>query len=164
MTEISKERQINVGNILDGLNAKLYDSGPVMMINPSGSSVDSLYNRLKKNEKNYKVYKRADVPEYFHFSENPLIAEIVVIADMGWTLIQNNKREYYSDSKGNHGYDNHHLDMNGFFIANGPAFKSNYKTGTVRNIDIYPMLCKIFNIIPRSNIDGKLERIEQILK
>ncbi|KUO60898.1 phosphodiesterase [bacterium BRH_c32] len=164
MTEISKERQINIGKILDGLKAKLFDSGPVMMISPSGSSVDSLYDRLKKNEINYQVYKREEVPANLHFSENPFIAEIVVIADMGWTLVQNNKREYYSDSKGNHGYDNHHLDMNGFFIANGPAFKSNYQTGTIRNIDIYPMLCKIFNIFPKSNIDGKLERIEQILK
>ncbi|MCK9280289.1 MAG: ectonucleotide pyrophosphatase/phosphodiesterase [Melioribacteraceae bacterium] len=164
MTEISKERQINVGKILDGLNARLYDSGPVMMVSPSGSSVDSLYNRLKKNENKYKVYKREDIPEYFHFSDNPLIAEIVIVADMGWTLIQNNKKEYYSDSKGNHGYDNHHLDMHGFFIANGPAFRNNYRSGTLRNIDIYPMLCKIFDIFPRSNIDGKLERIEYILK
>ncbi|MFA7289506.1 MAG: ectonucleotide pyrophosphatase/phosphodiesterase [Melioribacteraceae bacterium] len=164
MTNISKDKQINVGKIIKGLNAKLYDSGPVMMVSPSGSSIDSLYNRLKLNENNYKVYKRSEVPEYFHFSENPFIGEIVIVADMGWTLIQNDKKQYYSDSQGNHGYDNHHLDMHGFFIANGPAFKSNYQTGTILNIDIYPMLCKIFNIFPRSNIDGNLERIEYILK
>ncbi|MBS3945154.1 MAG: alkaline phosphatase family protein, partial [Melioribacter sp.] len=74
-----------------------------------------------------------------------------------------NRRSEY-DSKGNHGYDNNHLDMHGIFLAIGPNFKNGYRTGTVWNIDIYPLLCKIFNISPRSNIDGKAERIEFILK
>jgi hypothetical protein len=54
--------------------------------------------------------------------------------------------------------------MHGIFLAIGPSFKKNYKTGSLYNIDIYPLLCKLFNISPRSNIDGKLERIEFILK
>jgi predicted AlkP superfamily pyrophosphatase or phosphodiesterase len=66
-------------------------------------------------------------------------------------------------SKGNHGYDNNHTDMHGVFIAKGPSFKENYKTGTIWNVDINPLLCKIFGISPRTNIDGKLERIEFIL-
>lgn len=41
----------------------------------------------------------------------------------------------------------------------GPAFKKGYRTGTLWNIDIYPLLCEIFDIMPRQNIDGKLERI-----
>ena len=35
---------------------------------------------------------------------------------------------------------------------------------TIWNVDINPLLCKIFGISPRANIDGKLERIEFILK
>ena len=54
--------------------------------------------------------------------------------------------------------------MHGIFIAHGPAFKTGYKTGTLWNIDIYPLLCKILNIIPNQQIDGKLERIAFILK
>jgi len=54
--------------------------------------------------------------------------------------------------------------MHGIFFAFGPDFKPGYKTGTIWNIDIYPLLCKIFNIYPRQNIDGKLDRIEFILK
>ena len=54
--------------------------------------------------------------------------------------------------------------MHGIFLAEGPSFKSNYTTGTLWNIDIYSLLCKIFNIIPRANIDGDLNRIEFILK
>ena len=53
--------------------------------------------------------------------------------------------------------------MHGVFMASGPAFKKNYKTGTVWNIDIYPLLCEIYGIQPNKNIDGKLERISFLL-
>jgi hypothetical protein len=54
--------------------------------------------------------------------------------------------------------------MHGIFFALGPAFKKGYRTGTLRNIDIYPLLCRIFDIMPRQNIDGRLERISFILE
>lgn len=63
-------------------------------------------------------------------------------------------------SKGNHGYDNHQLDMHGIFLATGPNFKNGYKTGTIWNIDVYPLLCKIFEVMPRSNIDGRLKETD----
>jgi predicted AlkP superfamily pyrophosphatase or phosphodiesterase len=65
---------------------------------------------------------------------------------------------------GNHGYDDHALDMQGIFFAIGPDFKNGYVTGTIDNIDIYPLLAKILHIKPNNKIDGKLERIEFLLK
>jgi len=56
------------------------------------------------------------------------------------------------------------MDMHGIFFAMGPAFKKGYHTGTLRNIDIYPLLCRIFDIMPRQNIDGRLESISFILE
>ena len=85
---------------------------------------------------------------------------------MGWSLTTDKSAKYMAKMKtgGNHGWDNNTLDMQGIFFAMGPDFKVGYKTATINNIDIYPLLCKIFNISPRSNIDGKLEDIEFILK
>ena len=54
--------------------------------------------------------------------------------------------------------------MNGIFYAVGPAFKINYRVETINNIDIYPLLCKILNILPNPLIDGNLDRISYILK
>ena len=107
---------------------------------------------------------RNQLPSYFHYSDNPFIAPIIVIADLGWTLTNGQNNKWLERTKGNHGYDNNELDMHGIFLATGPNFKHDYRTGTLWNIDIYPLLCKIFNIVPRSNIDGKLERIGFILK
>lgn len=166
MTEISKERVINVEKILAGYNCKFLDESVLMTIEPPKDKLKEVYDLLKKNENHFKVYYRHEVPEYFHFSNNYLIPSLVLIPDIGWNLLTEKsvKRMETVYVGGNHGYDNNHLDMHGFFVARGPNFKKNYFTGSLKNIDIYPLLCKIFNIIPRSNIDGKLERIEFILK
>lgn len=166
MTEVSKDRIINVEKIIEGYNCKFRDESVLMTIEPPKDKLALVYDILKKNENHYKVYLREEVPEYFHFNDNPMIPPIVVIPELGWNVLSSRgmKRLNEEYSKGNHGYDNHQMDMHGIFIAAGPSFKQNYKTGTLWNIDVYPLLCKIFDIMPRSNIDGKLERIEFILK
>jgi len=166
MIEISAERTVNIDKILDGYEYGSGDSGPYMMIQPSDNDLESIYNKLKENESCYKVYKREDVPEHFHYSDNPLITKIVIIAENGWGVETNKSQENLKKygTKGNHGYDNYWIEMHGIFYAVGPVFKENYRLGTVENIDIYPLLCKIFNIIPNLLIDGRLERISYILK
>jgi predicted AlkP superfamily pyrophosphatase or phosphodiesterase len=162
MTDISNERTINIENLVGGMNCRFYDSGPFMTVDAPKEKFEEVYKILKQNENRYKVYKKNEMPEYYHYKNHPFIGEIILIADMGWSLITNRRSEY--DSKGNHGYDNNHTDMHGIFLAMGPNFKNGYRTGTLWNIDIYPLLCRIFELTPRSNIDGKAERIEFILK
>jgi predicted AlkP superfamily pyrophosphatase or phosphodiesterase len=163
MTDVSNQRIINTEKIIDDPSCKIYDDGPVQLIDAPKNKINSVYASLKKNENHYKVYLRDEVPQYFHFSDSPFISPVVVIADPGWTLITNKAGEWLDKQKGNHGYDNNQLDMHGIFLATGPDFKKGYRTGTLWNVDIYPLLCKIFGIYPRTNIDGKLERIEFIL-
>ena len=62
------------------------------------------------------------------------------------------------------------LPLNVAFRAVGPDFKSGYEApltegepSAFRNIDIYPMVCKLLGIKP-APVDGKLERINKILK
>jgi len=166
MTEISGDRIINTPEILKGYECEYGGSAPVLMINPPKYKLNEVYNILKENENHYKVYLRENIPSHYHFSGNAMIYPVVCIADIGWSLL--GAEEYDSEKmkrrKGDHGFDNNHTDMHGIFIAKGPEFKNGYTTGTVWNVDIYPLLCKIFNIFPSANIDGKLERIEFLLK
>ena len=166
MTEISEERLIIVDEILNGYDYLSSNNGPFMLIYSKEEETGKIYGILKEEENHFKVYKREDVPEYFHFSQNELIGDLVLIADVGWSLVNEENLEWMKNntSRGNHGYDNFHIDMHGVFIAAGPSFKQNYKTGTINNIDIYPLLCKIFNCTPPENIDSDLKRIEYILK
>ena len=161
MTSVSNERLINIEKIADTHDCKFLDNGPNMFVEPKDENVVDVYNKLKKNENHYKVYLRDEIPEYFHFNDHPFISKILVVADLGWSVVSNKTQSW--KGKGNHGYDNNQLDMQGIFLATGPNFKKDYHTGTLWNIDIYPLLCKLFNIYPRTNIDGKLDRIEFIL-
>ncbi len=166
MVDISNEKIINVDKILNELKPKLIDYGPVMYVLPEENQTENIYNKLKLAENHFKVYKRSEIPEYFHFSKNPLISDIVLIAEPGWNLMTNKDVSRYGNMKsgGNHGYDNNAIEMHGIFFAIGPDFKQGYTTGTIENIDIYPLLAKILCIFPNNNIDGKLERIEHLLK
>ena len=166
MAEISPEKTVNIEKILEGYKYESGDNGPFMLIEPADNNLEYVYKKLKENENHYKVYKREDVPEFYHYSDSPLISKIVIVADNGWGVETNKSLENLNKygTKGNHGYDNYWIDMHGIFYAVGPAFKKNYRVGTVQNIDIYPMLCKIFNLVPNQLIDGKLERIGYILK
>ncbi|MGB9665081.1 MAG: ectonucleotide pyrophosphatase/phosphodiesterase [Ignavibacteria bacterium] len=166
MAEVSDKRIINIEEILKDYKCKFYGMGTSIMIDAEPDKLNEIYQTLKKNEKNYRVYMKDDIPEYFHFSKNPFILPIIVIAEPGWTLVTDAyfKRSRTYSVRGDHGFDNHHLDMHGIFIAKGPAFRSGYKTGTLWNVDIYPLLCKIFNITPNNLIDGDIKRIGFILK
>ncbi|HEX7356861.1 MAG TPA: alkaline phosphatase family protein, partial [Ignavibacteriaceae bacterium] len=149
-----------------GFKFKTSDKGPLMFIYSVENEKYSIYKKLKESEKNYKVYWKKDIPEYLHYKDNPDVAEIVLIADLGYSLFNNKDVEKYSDNfpLGNHGYDPFNTDMHGIFYAIGPDFKSGYTCGTLNNIDIYPLLAKLLGIYPNNNIDGKLERIEFLLK
>lgn len=166
MTEISVDRVVNIEKLLENYDVLIGGSKPVMMIKTKNDQLNEVYKLLKERENHYKVYLRDELPTYFHFSKNQFIYPIILVADLGWSLVTERwlKGLQRNNTKGNHGYDNNSTDMHGIFLAKGPSFKSGYQTGTISNIDIYPLLCKIYNIFPRANIDGKLERIEFILK
>ncbi len=165
MTAIDSTRIIPIEASLSDLPHRIQGYGPVVMISAADSLVAKIKQRLSENQRHYRVYRREEVPSYFHFSRHPFIPPLIVVADPGWSLIPNHFPGGYAlKARGNHGYDNHYLDMHGIFFAAGPAFKKGYRTGTLRNIDLYPLICRILRIMPRQNIDGKLERIGFILK
>ncbi len=167
MTEVSPERVIELHHVLDDYDVVTDGVGPVTMIKPENpDDIEEIYSRLKDEEENYRVYLKENIPDYWHYSSHAYIMPIMVVADLGWSL---SPRPYdpargYFATGGNHGYDNKYLDMHGIFYAMGPAFKEGYRTGTLRSIDIYPLILEIFGIEARSGIDGDLNNIRYILR
>ena len=166
MTDLSEEKLINIDKILEGYSYKKQDKGTMMFIYPDEKEKSGVYDQLKKAQDNYTVYRKEDIPDHLHYKNNHFVAGIVVIADPGYSIFDKKDIEKYSEHfpRGNHGYDPYNLDMHGIFYAMGPDFKSGYTCGTLNNIDIYPLLAKLLGIYPNNNIDGKLERIEFLLK
>ena len=97
---------------------------------------------------------------------NPLY-DYILIADEGWMIYKNEHLEEYKRElpvKGMHGYFTDNMNMHAIFYAYGPLFKNNMKISTFELIHIYPMLCKLLNINPYQDIDGKLNVLQPILK
>ena len=166
MTELSPDKVINIDKLLSGFEFESSDKGTMMFIYPNEEEKIKVYQQLKKSEKNFRTYWKKDLPDYLHYKDNPNVAEIVLISDLGYSLFDGKDVEKYAKNfpLGNHGYDPTNIDMHGIFYAIGPDFKEGYTCGTLNNIDIYPLLAKILRIFPNYNIDGKLERIEFLLK
>ena len=168
MTNVRPDGLIKLWEILGDRQVKLEGYGPVIQFFcHSQQEKQEIYRLMKKAENGFKIYRREELPNYFHYNRHPYLGDLIAVADPGYSFILNEKK--YNKLKkrtamGDHGYDNHYLDMHGIFFAVGPAFKKGYQTGTIRNIDVYPLVCKILGMRWNRNIDGSLERIGFILK
>jgi len=168
MTVLDNQRVILLSDIFGKEVPQFFISAPMIQFH-SNDPIEAtfVYNRLKENERGYRAYYREEFPEYFHYAKNPFVGNVIAIADLGYSFFRDQKTFERMNSGyrgGDHGYDNFALDMHGIFVAMGPEFRENYATGTILNIDLYPLICKLLGIIPNQMIDGKLERVEYLLK
>jgi predicted AlkP superfamily pyrophosphatase or phosphodiesterase len=166
MTDIDTNRVINIESIIGNLQVQYSGYGQVVMIQPRRGEEEQVFLLLKQHEKHYTVYKKEMVPNYYKFSDNNNILPIIIVAELGWTLttteLSFDQRKKFG--KGTHGYETDAIDMHGIFIAAGPSFKNGYQTGTLWNIDVYPLLCALLKIQPSKNIDGNIDRIGFLLR
>ncbi len=168
MAEVADERAVVLSNLIDTEDIRIADGGPFMQLFlQAGASAEHVYRQLNKHARHFKVYQRENIPDYYHYRNHPFIGDLLLVADVGWSLLPDREafeRMQANDTRGNHGYDNHHIDMHGIFIADGPAFKSGYRCGTVHNIDMYPLITEILGMRHNNMIDGEPERIRFLLR
>ena len=160
MTNIYKDKGIDLAKMLLGFDYKTNGYDPIFTFFADEQQIEMMYEILKRNEQGYSVYRKNEITENLKIAKSEYIGKIMVMAHPGYYFI-NTSGTY---SKGAHGFDNKIIDMHGVFVASGPAFKQGIQTGTVQNIDIYPLLCKALDITPNREIDGQLDRVEHLLK
>jgi predicted AlkP superfamily pyrophosphatase or phosphodiesterase len=166
MTDISDSKIIDLSGIIEKYKLEYSGKSPVISLYPKNNKEKTIIlSELKDKEEGYKVYSKSNTPVYYHYSQNDMLGDILIVADKGYSLLVKQKASTFRlKNKGNHGYDNHLLDMQGIFLARGPVFKRAYKTGQLRNIDIFPLICRIMNIGQPQKIDGNIECIDFILR
>jgi predicted AlkP superfamily pyrophosphatase or phosphodiesterase len=164
MTAISKDRFVRATDYIsvDWLD-QFVGSTPTSLWVKEGY-VDTVYNALKDVE-HIRVWKKGEVPEYLNYGTSDRVGDLIVCPDLGWQFGLHNGK-----NGGTHGFDCKEIDMMVAFRAVGPDFKVNYQApntegeqSSFRNIDLYPLLCHLLGVKPEP-VDGKLERIQKILK
>uniref|UniRef100_A0A914H1A5 Matrin-type domain-containing protein n=1 Tax=Globodera rostochiensis TaxID=31243 RepID=A0A914H1A5_GLORO len=116
------------------------------------------------------VYRRHELPEHFHWRDSRLVAPIVLIARPGIVLLTRNlpstdvSEKLAKEWKMLDGWDNEHEEMQGIFMARGPAFKSHYKgEEQVEVVDIYQLVLNILGVEPTHFSNGSWNRVADVL-
>ena len=171
MTEISPARSVNLTDYidLDDLKATVLGAGPICSIWPKDDKIDKVYNdlvRAKEELGHFRVFKKNDIPDEWHYKNHARVAPIITVAEFRWFILQPYKKEFsvtkYGPLKGYHGYDPQNSDMRGIFVATGPGIKKNVKTKPINTVDIYQLMCHVLGIKPSAN-DGIWSHVDDIL-
>ncbi len=164
MTQLSPDRVILLDDYISLDSIEVVDWSPVLAIRPTLMDTETIYRRLKNAHPHLHIYKKAEIPERFHYRNNRRIMPIIGIADEGWSITSRayfeRNRERYTG--GNHGYDNDLPNMRAIFIAHGPDFKNGFRYKTIGNIHLYPLMAHLLGIQPAPS-DGTLDSVRVLL-
>jgi predicted AlkP superfamily pyrophosphatase or phosphodiesterase len=109
--------------------------------------------------------RKQDLPEALHFSESARIAEVVCVADDGYSITTRDWAESNPDwyDGGTHGYAPTDPAMQGIFYARGPHIAEGYAARPFLNTDIYSLMAHILGVEPAAT-DGDLANIDELLR
>jgi hypothetical protein len=111
------------------------------------------------------VWKRAEVPERFHYRDHRRVPPLIALADIGWSLALARQDVVDHPERfrgGAHGYDDTVSAMRALFLAQGPAFRSGLVAAPVRNIHVYALIARILGLTPAAN-DGSQDSTMNLL-
>jgi predicted AlkP superfamily pyrophosphatase or phosphodiesterase len=172
MAALDQHNAVVMDDYFDTTNKQLADpiitTGEIWQIFAKPGKEAGLMIALK-DIKHASCWRKADMPERFHYSEGRRIAPIICLADEGWFMTSRERYETQKKSddfdkiRGAHGYDNRYQSMQATFIAHGEAFKRGYTAPQFANIEVYNIMCKILGLTPAKN-DGDLDRVKDMLR
>lgn len=157
MAEISKERVVNMNQYLNPEWCEVIDGRTPTSIFSKAGYRDSIYNKLK-DVPHIRVWKKEAIPAELNYGSSDRVGDIVVAPEVGWQFT-----DVARSHKGAHGYFPQDKEMQVMFRAIGPDFKKGYTSTGFVNVDIYPLLAYLLQIVPEKT-DGQFERIKGILK
>jgi len=164
MTAVDRENPIATPKAIDTAKYVIASSGTMMDIRAKDKAdIMHLYEQLKSNEHDYKVYLKSNMPKNLHYSTEDdrfnRMGDLFLLPI--WPKVFSNKRP----GIGHHGFDPYQVkDMEASFLAWGPAIKEKVKIPTFENVHVYPLIAKILGLTTQEQIDGKLEVLKSILK
>lgn len=106
------------------------------------------------------VLLREEVPARYHYSTDPRIGDIVILAAPGRRVVRAGSP--YGDSH-THGWDNRLPEMGAIFLARGPGIEAGSAIGAFEAIHLYPFMAHVLGLDASSSIDGDLEVLLPIL-
>jgi predicted AlkP superfamily pyrophosphatase or phosphodiesterase len=161
MAQVIPDQTIALGKYFDVKSARIIGAGAFSAIFPDHGEEAKILRALKRAHPHLHVYRKAEIPERFHYRNNIRIAPIFCMADEGWYIVKDEGTK--PTQNGTHGYDNLRPDMHGILIAHGPAFRHGYERLTIENIHLYNMIAQILSLKPAPN-DGSRAAYQDMMQ
>jgi len=164
MAEISMNRIVRLGDFVNLKTVQVDFSGAVAGLRPRDGNVDELFRAFGTKENHFKAYRQENMPERYHFRDNPRIPPVILVADEGWYLSTRSADDPPTGgfNKATHGFDPQLDSMGATFIAWGPAFLHGVTIEPVENVHIYNLLCATLGLKPAPN-DGDDRLVKNVL-
>ncbi len=165
MVDRSRDRVVFLDDYVDLDPVEVIDWSPVAAILPDEGREEEVYRRLAGAHPHLHVYRKAEIPDRWHYRAHRRIQPILAIADPGWAISTRDYFRLHPDAFGGatHGYDNASQSMQAIFIASGPAFRANAVVPPFQNIHVYELLCHILGVAAAPN-DGSLDSVRVLLR
>ncbi|WP_299119632.1 ectonucleotide pyrophosphatase/phosphodiesterase [uncultured Tenacibaculum sp.] len=167
MLEVKTDKFISIDEIKNDELFSVVNNGTIVNIHPKNpKKLEEIYTYLTSKKGPFKVYKTADAPHFEYVPKNKNWGPFQVVPNEGYYFTYRKKSKMSKEVyvTGQHGFNPEIKEMHGIFYANGPAFKKGYTTESVKNIHVYPLLCKILGLTPPKNVDGDIEKLKSVLK
>lgn len=151
------------------LASRIFWTREIVSIFPGEGKEDEIYQSLKRKlPPQARVYRKAEMPARFHYSQSPRIAPLLVLESEGWILT--NRQQFAemqakgetNSFRGGHGYDNQLPSMRAIFIGHGEAFRKGRVVEPFENIQVYNIMTRILGLKPAPN-DGNYRAAKAVL-
>ncbi len=153
------EGSLNLGEFTDLSKMRIISDGPILlMYAPDHQTAERVYAQLKGKSPKFDIYRRAETPKEWHYSEDPRIGDLVVSANEPISLVVGPRPERPPTpgrSRGAHGYDPAKFrTMQAIFYAAGPNIKPGVTVKPFENVNVFPFITKILGLRNPEGIDG----------
>jgi len=115
------------------------------------------------------VYRKSEIPDRFNWKHSKFMSPILLITRPGVILLTRQlpstdvSEKFGRDLKMIGGWDNELPEMQGIFMARGPAFKSDYKGDPIEIVDVYQLVLNTLGVESGHKNNGSWERIQGLL-
>jgi predicted AlkP superfamily pyrophosphatase or phosphodiesterase len=155
--DLSKYADLSRFHIAEGV-------AQMMLYSRDRELIATSYAALNGKDPRFAVYRKEDLPARLHYSDNPRIGDLVIMATAPVLLSAHAPDPHKSQPKGMHGYDVEKFpEMRGIFYAEGPDLKSGVRIPAFENVNIYPLIAHLLGLnAPKT--DGSIEVLKAILR
>lgn len=164
MAGTGPDRLVFLDDYVDTRALEITSWGTFASIWPDADEVDAVAEALADVD-SARCAKREELPAALHFSDNPRIAPVICVADVGWSITTRDWAATWPDyyDGGTHGYDPASPEMHGILVGRGPQLAQGLVSPPVHNVDLYPLMAHLLGIAPADS-DGALADVEHLLR